>query len=208
MKSCVIKSLSCKYCGMRFETKQSLLLHVNWHETESNVKPFTCKSCHLQFQLERNYNHHVRYHAQNPYMCKICKKFVTGSEEKWKDHIKSHPLYCPYCGQTCNTHQNLIHHLDWHEREIEKQQFVCQTCDKHFTSEEVYKGHVKSHHSNPYLCKICKDYMTASADKLIDHMKLLHPLSCTFCCLTLKTQHSFNRHVDWHEKVHKEKQRS
>jgi hypothetical protein len=112
--------LLCKFCGVSFQTKPSLLEHENMHQTTEPNKCFFC---------QRNFNDHTAL---------LVHQKLTG-------HMKT-TNRCEFCEESFETKEDLELHIAMHKKNGEgKLIFECQYCPKSFSKEISLLSHQKVH---------------------------------------------------------------
>ncbi|KAF8764317.1 Protein suppressor of hairy wing like protein [Argiope bruennichi] len=78
----------CILCNMKFQKRQSYLLHMKRHHPE--VEPFLCEypRCEQSFKTQRLVEIHHKMHWK--YMCKYCKKLFVRKHQMRKHILKIH----------------------------------------------------------------------------------------------------------------------
>ncbi|KAK6994370.1 zinc finger protein 836 [Biomphalaria glabrata] len=173
----------CLLCGQEFRFKSFMITHVRMH---LNQRPFKCDQCSKRFFAPHMLKKHMQNHTR-PYKCPVCDKgFIR--RYLMKDHyVKRHEresqedsmkditelfnekkLQCDICGKTMKSYQKSLmqHHIRQHK---DVRPFVCELCQKAFTSDTALKKH-SLNHTRPYACQVCGKSFSRRY-LLIDHFK-------------------------------------
>lgn len=111
------KKHPCSFCGKKFETPTSCMIHERKHTGE---RPFQCSYCAKAFTTNSDLTVHSRSHTgERPYQCEQCDKSFTRLASL-KNHRVTHSKVKP---------------------------FKCTQCAAAYTQQHKLKSHIKKHHS-------------------------------------------------------------
>jgi len=112
------KSHVCTFCGKRWESSDTLVLHSRAHTGE---KPFTCIACNAAFSLRFALENHSRSHTgERRYVCQVCGttfKRYNNLKSHLKTHTGAEPYTCALCNATFSRKRYLVGHLNAHTSE-------------------------------------------------------------------------------------------
>ena len=134
-----IGQLTCYKCKQLFSRKQTLELHLRWHDNE---KLFQCTECGKIYKSPAGLKDHfiIRHGEGKPLQCNQCYKRF-GGKEKLEKHMRVHsnipPLTCNQCGKSFQRRNHLRGHLYVHK---EGKLAHCYICDNNFSPK-----HIKTH---------------------------------------------------------------
>lgn len=172
----------CKYCKESFETKRSLLNHIN--KLHSN-----------KFGLEKTHEEGIIKIFECDFDGKIfqTKKSLQG-------HMSSHfpKINCPICGNLYQKYALQIHIANRHSFQVKK--FPCELCPKSFKSNIRLKAHVKNHNKK-FQCQICNS-MFPNTSQLNYHKKFYHENPKSFQCEHCQKRFNLKSILDFHMKTH------
>ncbi|XP_031633799.1 zinc finger protein 510-like [Contarinia nasturtii] len=81
------KPYQCDNCHKGFTTLQNMKKHKMTH---TNEMPFHCRGCFSGFSQKVERKAHEKVCKLHRYECHICKKFITGDKNKFKNHMQKH----------------------------------------------------------------------------------------------------------------------
>ena len=161
----------CGECGKRLRNPATLEKHrLNFHSESTELECAHCgERCASRVALKQ----HLALHGS---VCKTCSE-VFSSQELLLEHAKTHTkTKCDFCGKDYSTDNALKLHIKRiHLKELD---FMCNQCDKKFTSKADLKNHINSRHEEPesklvFVCDTCgKSYATSV--KLKNHILYDH----------------------------------
>lgn len=120
------------------------------------------------------------------------------------DQDLSQKLVCSFCNRSFPSRRELLIHQWTHK---ERQEFVCQVCDKPISNEKLFRRHMSVHfrdYSRHVRCKICqKVFRTPRA--MEEHHEKYHRGQKPFVCSTCGLSFSWRDNLFKHERVHVDK---
>lgn len=178
-----ISDMTCRRCGVRSDTLQKLIEHLEIHSVKFNyeeklLKPtdcvlpydlsdgkYKCSVCHSEFPFFKTLTKHMNDHSTN-YVCDSCGKCFM-LQERLRAHVTIHAnsaaVNCEHCGKICASNAHLRSHKRHHHK---KRSHVCCICNKSFATFKERMQHLQDVHNRtpPDLdCKICfKRFKTTS----------------------------------------------
>jgi hypothetical protein len=209
----------CDNCGVKFDSKASLMSHLSTHVKDKRHK---CGSCELNFPnviaLRKHYSTHHK--GENPYKekkfaCELCdKRYLTahllGIHKKSHENLKEYKCPHVYCRYETNSPYDLNNHIKRIHNPTKP--FECPNCDKKFKRRCDMVNHNSSVHSDikTYVkCPVCNKIILERG--LQSHMINRHsekaqlkPFECSICGKRERYERALQRHID---AVHEPKDR-
>ncbi|KAJ0184286.1 hypothetical protein K1T71_000709 [Dendrolimus kikuchii] len=149
---------TCKLCKEDFYMKNRILTHLQRHRTR-----IQCRECGVVFEwLREFYAHYRSLHAV--YTCDYCGK-MTRIKSSLEKHILVHTLkYCKICDINFKASRHYLTHYKMQHLKTEDESAYCVECDMKFPNMDRYKYHLrtavrhidKSKYNKKYPCPICK----------------------------------------------------
>ncbi|KAB5584286.1 hypothetical protein PHYPO_G00105710 [Pangasianodon hypophthalmus] len=192
---------TCSECGMVFQRRYTLIMHMLKHEKS---RSFKCTLCNKEFQYAVSLRAHLARHkhqksqrsslargaadevsdglegqaksrTKREFVCDICGKTLP-KLYSLRIHMLNHtgvrPHSCRVCGKSFATKHNLKMHRALHDA---AKRFYCTMCDKSFVSKRSLNEHISVHTGeSKYFCQTCgASFHRASG--LSKHMKKHQP---------------------------------
>ncbi|XP_053620873.1 zinc finger protein 454-like [Plodia interpunctella] len=109
------QTLSCNWCGKKYDAISRLKNHIVKHTKEKN---FHCEQCGGKFVTQAALTYHARLHTgERPFPCDLCNEsFLSASrrmEHKRRKHFEPTKV-CPLCEMKFVTKNQLGKHLNRH----------------------------------------------------------------------------------------------
>uniref|UniRef100_A0A336M3Y1 CSON009405 protein n=1 Tax=Culicoides sonorensis TaxID=179676 RepID=A0A336M3Y1_CULSO len=160
------------------------------NDPETNTKYYVCKICEKKFTRQTHVKRHMLTHSSiKPYKCQHCEKSFNRS-----DHLQKHAILhsnkyntytCDICtNKTFSRPESLKNHMKRHYDEPKPKNFVCETCNKGFTTQKYLDTHIQTHSApKSFTCKFCSEVFEERKD-LHQHNKLHineRPYLCSEC---------------------------
>ncbi|KAK9869734.1 hypothetical protein WA026_003470 [Henosepilachna vigintioctopunctata] len=176
-----IETYACEWedCGMIMETYCDFLFHIKMHV---NGNPRKAESIKCGWQ---------GCSKTVPMLYQLTKHIPVHTKEKY--------IACPTCG---NSFSSQIRYSDHRSKQlpIEKQNYKCSQCSKHFATENLLRDHVRAH-INQYKCSLC-DMTCPKPSNLAIHMRYRHlnerPFKCNLCDHASITKQNLEMHLITH----------
>lgn len=195
----------CDLCGMSFKNKDSMRVHMYFHNPESSM--FECEICGKTYTWEVSLRAHMKTHdPESPmFECEICGKLFTNKSDRTK-HLKLHdpesPMFpCELCGKLFKTKAYLKVHMKLHDSQ--SPMFECDLCGKLSKTKVYLKVHMSIHNLEPpmFECDLCGKSFNAKL-KVKRHMFIHNPeppmFECDLCGSLLKHKHCVRLHMLLH----------
>nr|CAD7443318.1 unnamed protein product [Timema bartmani] len=142
--------LECQICGKSLASKQTLYLHMRFH----NGKLFECSFCGQALSTKKNRDSHERAHTgEKPFSCDICGK-CFGDKQLVTVHRRIHfnirPFNCSYCGKKFRRQNHLTQHIRTHTGE---KPYACEICPRAFAQVGDLRKHKRTHLEKIFFCE-------------------------------------------------------
>ena len=183
---------TCEYCGKEYSSTSSLKYHID--TIHLNSRKVICTFCYERYASEANLRTHIDnvHNKGNLFSCQECKATFT-IQKKLEDHMNL-------------THLNLL----------SDQSNKCERCDRHFSSAENLKLHLKfiCKGINPQMNEVSENVKTYGQENTnkIDEVlvkngkiKILGPSTndfvvdkkyiCEICAQSFHSRSSFREHM-------------
>ncbi|KAI9798061.1 MAG: Strongly-conserved Zn-finger binding protein (TFIIIA) [Piccolia ochrophora] len=208
-------------CSKSFNRPARLAEHVRSH---NNDRPFRCEQpgCDKDFLREAHLTHHIKsaHTTIRDHVCDIdgCEKsFLTAT--RLRRHKAAHEgrdkYRCndfPPCNETFRKHSTLQKHITsvhHHKKPYPCTQLDLATskpCNQAFDTAYRLRTHEgRVHGGLRFWCAECPSTTSATLSSglgfptynlLQDHLRTIHPPTCTHCSLPCSTQRELRRHVE------------
>ncbi|XP_055634004.1 zinc finger protein 721-like [Toxorhynchites rutilus septentrionalis] len=155
------KPFRCEKCGMTFNSKVRLKVHIRTHTGE---RPYPCPHCQKAFRDSTALRVHIRSHTgERPYSCSHCPK-AFGILTTLRKHIRIHtgerPFACPHCPKAFMQSSGLRYHIRSHTN-TDTCSLHCPHCPKVFKKHITLKEHIGTHSGEkPFKCEVCEKTFT------------------------------------------------
>nr|XP_034833035.1 PR domain zinc finger protein 5-like [Maniola hyperantus] len=105
----------CDICLRKFNTKKTLIAHIEYHNAN---RPIKCYYCNKKYHFQSALNKHIKFvHEQivPRYKCTICDDFLSTVKEKWEHEWLVHQVRkvvvdCLICGAKFRKYSELKRH--------------------------------------------------------------------------------------------------
>ena len=202
---CHNEHLPCPHCGMAFfvndteDFKKHIFMHMNLSKNSEKLKP--CVQCGKNYGHAKQFKKHFKQRGplHNDECTQCLKKFTTFKE--YQDHVNNQhygvwQYRCGFenCGEMfdddkkCQKHERLVHRQ--HELRPKKEAKpkssgkligVCELCGFHYKTHSAKSYHMKYHHNDEDLNKICP-HCNKTTPRLKEHLKSAHlEIMCPQC---------------------------
>ncbi|XP_078066980.1 zinc finger protein 423 isoform X3 [Mustelus asterias] len=206
----------CQFCDKSFSRLSYLKRHEQIH---SDKLPFKCTFCSRLFKHKRSRDRHIKLHTgDKKYHCHECEAAFSRSDHL-KIHLKTHssskPFKCTICKRGFSSTSSLQSHMQAHkknkdhvtklEKEMKKEDVVCDYCDETFNQAEDLEKHIATNH--PQICEKAElqcihcPEVFAEENALINHIDLAHgnkKHKCPMCPEQFPTVEEVYCHLDSH----------
>lgn len=138
--------------------------------------------------------------AASDFYCHLCDKPFSSNQflinHAFRFHSSNADALCAVCGQTLESTENLIAHINSH-----KGPKCCQVCGKHCRSSTSLKEHMARHAGvKLHCCPLCGKECGRKGDLKI-HMRIHtgeKPFCCSFCCKSFTHSGHLKKHLRSH----------
>jgi len=133
----------CPVCGKEFQTRNYLLMHMQWHSQDGYV----CQYCGKQFRTLKCVKFHARtvHLNQKKYRCADCGRAFS-TKQNLQTHMAVHsderPHQCESCGRALKTKAALYTHMLTHST---AGRITCDACGKQFRCRSQLRRHEVLH---------------------------------------------------------------
>ncbi|XP_038662603.1 zinc finger protein 423 isoform X3 [Scyliorhinus canicula] len=206
----------CQFCDKSFSRLSYLKRHEQIH---SDKLPFKCTFCSRLFKHKRSRDRHIKLHTgDKKYHCHECEAAFSRSDHL-KIHLKTHssskPFKCTICKRGFSSTSSLQSHMQAHkknkdhvsklDKEMKKEDVVCDYCDETFNQAEDLEKHIATNH--PQICEKAElqcihcPEVFAEENALINHIDLAHgnkKHKCPMCPEQFPTVEEVYCHLDSH----------
>lgn len=137
------KPVICGICQNTFSSKFSLQLHSYSHTGE---RLFVCEVCKKGFKGITILRQHLRVHTggERPFECDVCqKRFSCRAALKTHHLAHTESYFCNESQKQCISKRSLQLHLKTHSNE--KNYYVCEICEKTYTTRSSLDKHYLKH---------------------------------------------------------------
>lgn len=169
------RSLDCPICSKTLANKNSLKVHMETHDTNSN---YVCRECGKGFPSEQKRTLHERY-------------------------VHNAALICDQCGKTLHNRYAMTQHLLQHAG-VQKRKWPCDLCTAELNSHSGLKRHKQLIHQDGTTVYICRDCGKVASNEiaLLTHKKNVHlserKHKCTLCDKSFKFPRVLREHMATH----------
>lgn len=195
----------CHMCGKRFVAKHRLATHIARHRRSE----FKCNFCSKKFKSASAKDSHTRKaHKPLKFKCPECPQEFSQYLHRLKHMVERHKFKkpdfrCEHCSKVFAHHSALAKHIKQRHFQDEIDKFLCEICDKIFSSKWLAERHLMTHtgrknfecdycgkkyakkytldihvrthlDERQYICPLCKRAFVQKIS-LIKHVKALHP---------------------------------
>ncbi|XP_014123822.1 zinc finger protein 423 isoform X3 [Zonotrichia leucophrys gambelii] len=206
----------CQFCDKSFIRLSYLKRHEQIH---SDKLPFKCTYCSRLFKHKRSRDRHIKLHTgDKKYHCHECEAAFSRSDHL-KIHLKTHssskPFKCTVCKRGFSSTSSLQSHMQAHkknkehmaknEKEVKKDDFMCDYCEETFSQTEDLEKHVMTRH--PQLsekadlqCIHCPEVFV-DENSLLSHIHQAHANKkhkCPMCPEQFSSVEEVYCHLDSH----------
>ena len=205
----LLKKYSCNDCEKLFPSAAKVKMHAkNMHSIGDN---FACDLCEKVFSYKGQLKNHQKsvHFKKAPVQCGVCGTLI--SKTNFQRHMntahidegkKEEIVKCEFCDRTFKKSSNTILRHIKEEHQEAKEKFICDTCDKEFTTREYFRNHLKIHQNKSFLCEICEKSFT-TIGYLKNHKNIVHSehsmvYECSTCQKTFKHKDTLTQH----ERIH------
>ena len=160
-----IRKYMCEMCDKAFTEKRNLLCHnQSFHsDTKIETEGIRCSYCSKIFNSKAIGRHTREVHEKlKPNKCYLCHKSFSrpiqlsihvDTEHGAQESVNK--FTCDVCSSEFKELSGLFHHLKNHKSES----FLCNSCEKNFSTKEVYNRHIKAVHEKrkDFKCNLCDE---------------------------------------------------
>jgi KRAB domain-containing zinc finger protein len=197
---------SCAHCPSTFGSRPWMLIHMNSHRSDHEMRKFECHHCPKWYRTKRQIREHleikhfpkkeVARKMPNFHTCGICSG-VYYDRHEYQTHLKSHEeldnLECAGCKKKFKSIFVYIRHV-----QTQKELHTCTKCDAAFHSKGRLDKHMRLQHNESYVCEIC-DLPLYTRRTFEVHQQVRHGISiksrCKHCGETYESREKLKEHV-------------
>ena len=153
-------------------------------EEAANPGPHICPVCGKKYRSSGSLRQHKKYHdpqveGRRTTLCNLCGEIV-GKKNMWK-HIESHSLQLFQC-ETCSRHFLTQEKLDWHMTQHRNRvDCECPKCGKRFGCNTSKRRHMMRHEEKSVPCPVCGKLHHSMFD-VTKHLRAAHSKQSHQCC--------------------------
>lgn len=220
------KEVKCKHCNRTFSCRRTLEYHQvrnvcssqnnssndsQANEKTSPEKPYMCEICGAKYvQPEAVKTHQYRKHKIGGHPCDRCKQLFHTARGLINHGLSCEKLLqrtfeCFLCHRVCPSKENLVYHLRTKHvsSEKKKKQFICEECNRCFSSSHALQSHKARIHMNldirNSVCTTCGRAFSHHT-KLQEHMRIHtgeKPFQCSYdgCSKTFRFRSGIASHI-------------
>lgn len=192
---------TCNMCQRSFNQRSKVIRHIT--SKHSLDRPFKCEICDKAFKYKCDLKTHSLMHddkANVSYYCDKCP-YQTRTKNNLKAHYTrrhtaEYSFTCEYCGKRFKMEWDLKLHLETHG----SSKFICEICNRLYTSEYTLYKHKKVMHLNEYKykCHICNKGLL-TAENLESHLQRhQYSYSCAVCNKVFTSKRYLTTHLSTH----------
>lgn len=210
----LINKMSCRISDGKFLNNGVQMKHKKSHEP---TRLFQCTLCKKTYSKADHLKRHMLSHTgEKPHKCDSCeKRFTTRGQlvVHHRTHTNERPFKCTECDMAFRQIGHLKQHNRQHtsrrlsigvgyERTQESQLYICNVCNKSFTTNRWLKSHTRIFHTGetPYKCKHCYEEFP-SHQKYYYHMKSNHE-ECKHKCPDCGKSFAISWNLNSHRLLH------
>lgn len=173
------RRFSCDMCPMTFHTKSVLKSHLkSVHDEKAREarksKTRMCQHCGIEYPEDTFQAHMKRKHGGQNIACAECNA-TFNHESVYLKHVKTVHTFvcCESCGQNVKK-GHYKQHVLVHHTALSEMPYVCQVCQKGFSSKDKFLTHQNIHTGlRPHTCKFC-DRTFKDPSNCSKHMRESH----------------------------------
>ena len=139
----------CDHCEAKLVSQRSLNTHVKEKHTDLDIQIFHCDLCEKSYPQKRSLARHKRitHNVNNN------KATLAGTSSRNKNILQ-----CKSCESTFTQRSDLDRHINTnHNKSLNENLFICETCHKSFQRKDILKKHEQMHMKPKIICEICLD---------------------------------------------------
>lgn len=208
--------VTCSICEKVFTSKINLNLHMETHE---GTQQLACDVCDARFSRKPDLQRHMHIHTgEKPLKCSLCPKAFRHPGDLGR-HMAWHrgDYTCKYCGRRYARKDELLRHVNKHEKDLETSQDLslqCKKCHKFFQNQNNLQLHYVTHtrKQTTHTCDDCGKTFTTRSN-YNRHMREIHnvilnsdtrkervqsqdgPYECDLCSKLFKNKRALTEHV-------------
>lgn len=199
---------TCQLCGRGFLQRSRYIVHKSFHKSGKHE----CTQCKKQFDSKDNLELHQKtQHNSNPTKENIeaQEPHETPSTEQSAStvtlEIAGGSRNANYKCESCDKQFGLKQEYELHMKVHEQQEFICNTCNKTFTSQSDLKTHMTTHgkvkSDKDYACDICGKVLNHPSSVLY-HKEAEHNNGRRFVCNKCNKSFKHKQLLQRHQLVH------
>ena len=175
--------LFCHICGFKSTKSFIIANHLFKIHANSNKDLFSCNKCQKAFTSQLIFDQHMEKHRTHKYRCPFCQEiFVDARSLRQHKATKCDRIdaVCNICGFKTNNNTKLRQHLLYVHKQVEKDVFLCETCNLPFSTKKRFDEHQEKHKTG-FPCLQCPeifpDYQALTMHRRKTHLRIY----CKYC---------------------------
>ncbi len=175
--------LFCHICGFKSTKSFIIANHLFKIHANSNKDLFSCNTCQKAFTSQLIFDQHMEKHRTHKYRCPFCQEiFVDARSLRQHKATKCDRIeaVCNICGFKTNNNTKLRQHLLYVHKQVEKDVFLCETCNLPFSTKKRFDEHQEKHKTG-FPCLQCPeifpDYQALTMHRRKTHLRIY----CKYC---------------------------
>ena len=202
------RTFQCPKCPRAFATSWQAKSHIRTNHAQKSL--YMCRKCPKAFQTPQALAGHVKSSHSKKEIARECKSKIC--EKCGQILLKNHccatdagqendpDVDCSICQKKMSS-KSLRAHLQYHRKQ-EVSNYLCQFCNKSFTTETSLKRHILIHqNAKPHSCAVCeKSFRQKSALKTHERIHTGVRFDCSKCSRKFISKSLLTKHQNMSHK--------